>query len=104
MTDACMQINKYAFSGGQDTIEKHRELGGDCSLDVSYQYLYFFLDDTDRLKEIERVLYNFIFTIVCQCNHVVNYDKIELCYTTNCVKFLFHCSLSKQFTLCTTAV
>jgi tryptophanyl-tRNA synthetase len=46
------KVNKYAFSGGKDTIEEHRELGGDCDVDVSYQYLAFFLDDDARLSEI----------------------------------------------------
>ena len=46
------KINKYAFSGGQDTIEKHRELGADLSVDVSYNYLTFFMEDDDELKSI----------------------------------------------------
>ncbi|XP_071080416.1 tryptophan--tRNA ligase, cytoplasmic-like [Haliotis cracherodii] len=48
------KINKYAFSGGQTTVEEHREKGGDCSVDVSYQYLTFFLDDDARLEEIKQ--------------------------------------------------
>ncbi|KAI9219655.1 hypothetical protein BC828DRAFT_385598 [Blastocladiella britannica] len=39
------KINKYAFSGGRETVELHRELGGDPDVDVSYQYLTFFLED-----------------------------------------------------------
>jgi len=46
------KINKYAFSGGKDTIEKHRELGGDITVDVPYIYLYHFLEDDTELKEI----------------------------------------------------
>ncbi|XP_065203117.1 tryptophan--tRNA ligase, cytoplasmic [Planococcus citri] len=56
MTDTPKQIankvNKYAFSGGQATIEEHRAKGGNCSVDVSYQYLKFFLDDDEKLEEI----------------------------------------------------
>lgn len=28
----CLQINKFAFSGGQDSIEKHRELGANLEV------------------------------------------------------------------------
>lgn len=46
------KINKYAFSGGRETIEEHRRLGADVDIDVSYRYLSFFLEDDDRLAEI----------------------------------------------------
>lgn len=49
------QIKKYAFSGGQETVELHREKGGDCSVDTSYQFLQFFLDDDEKLEEIRQV-------------------------------------------------
>merc|ERR1719422_521833 len=48
------KINKYAFSGGQATVEEHKEKGGDCSVDVSFQYLRFFLEDDDRLEQIRK--------------------------------------------------
>ncbi|XP_066925110.1 tryptophan--tRNA ligase, cytoplasmic-like [Clytia hemisphaerica] len=47
------KVNKYAFSGGRDTVEEHREKGGVTSVDVSYQYLKFFLEDDQRLQEIK---------------------------------------------------
>lgn len=50
-----MQINKYAFSGGGATVEEHKEKGGDCDVDISFQYLKFFLQDDDRLEELRRV-------------------------------------------------
>lgn len=50
------KINKYAFSGGRATIEEHRELGGDCEVDVSFKYLSFFLDDDEELERI-RIAY-----------------------------------------------
>ena len=49
------KINKYAFSGGRDTIEEHRKLGGNTEVDVSFQYLkYFFEGDDKKLAEIEK--------------------------------------------------
>jgi tryptophanyl-tRNA synthetase len=50
------KINKYAFSGGQVTVEEQRAKGGDASKDVSYQYLTFFLEDDKELESI-RVAY-----------------------------------------------
>ncbi|XP_062502294.1 tryptophan--tRNA ligase, cytoplasmic-like [Corticium candelabrum] len=47
------KINKYAFSGGRDTVEEHRQHGGDTAIDVSYQYLSFFLDDDEKLAHIK---------------------------------------------------
>ncbi|GAA5899768.1 hypothetical protein JCM6882_005430 [Rhodosporidiobolus microsporus] len=56
MTDTAKEIktkiNKYAFSGGQATIEEHRELGGNPDVDVSFQYLTFFLDDDAEVASI----------------------------------------------------
>ena len=49
------QINKSAFSGGQDTVEEHRRLGGNTDVDVSYQYLSFFLEDDEKLAHIKTV-------------------------------------------------
>ena len=46
------KINKHAFSGGQDTVEKHRELGGRTDRDVAFQYLKFFMEDDDELERI----------------------------------------------------
>ncbi len=47
------KINKYAFSGGQATIEEHRRKGGNPDVDVSYQYLkMFFEPDDNKLKKI----------------------------------------------------
>lgn len=47
------KINKYAFSGGQPTVEEHRKVGGNPDIDVSYQYLrIFFEPDDKKLKTI----------------------------------------------------
>ncbi|XP_071453786.1 tryptophan--tRNA ligase, cytoplasmic [Hetaerina americana] len=48
------KINKYAFSGGRTTVEEHRQLGGNCDVDISYQYLTFFLEDDARLEQIRK--------------------------------------------------
>lgn len=57
LTDTAKQvkdkINKYALSGGQQTVEEHRKLGADLDIDVPFQYLKFFLEDDERLAEIE---------------------------------------------------
>ena len=48
------KINKYAFSGGRDTLEEHRRLGGNPDIDVSFQYLkMFFEQDDKKLAKIE---------------------------------------------------
>ncbi len=44
---------RYAFSGGRETVEEHREKGGNAEVDVSYQYLQFFLEDDAELKKIK---------------------------------------------------
>ncbi|TFK46020.1 tryptophanyl-tRNA synthetase [Heliocybe sulcata] len=48
------KINRHGFSGGGETEEIHRAQGGDTDVDVSYQYLSFFLDDDEELEEIGR--------------------------------------------------
>jgi len=48
------KVNKYAFSGGGTTTEEHRAKGGNCDVDVSYQYLTFFLEDDERLAQIKK--------------------------------------------------
>ncbi|SCU94222.1 LAME_0F06612g1_1 [Lachancea meyersii CBS 8951] len=57
MTDTPKQIqkkiNKYAFSGGQVSIEDHRKLGGDPDVDVAFQYLSFFKDDDELLQDVK---------------------------------------------------
>ncbi|CAG2067994.1 unnamed protein product, partial [Timema podura] len=47
-------VNKHAFSGGQATIEEHREKGGNCEVDISYQYLRFFLEDDAKLEQVHK--------------------------------------------------
>jgi len=55
-TDTPQEVNnkimKYAFSGGKETIEQHRKEGGNPDVDVSYQYLTYFLEDSNKLEKI----------------------------------------------------
>jgi len=47
------KINKYAFSGGQATLEEHRRLGGNPDVDICFQYLRMLLEEDDaKLSEI----------------------------------------------------
>ncbi|KAH7204252.1 hypothetical protein DER44DRAFT_413452 [Fusarium oxysporum] len=56
MTDTAKQIknkiNKFAFSGGRETLEEHREKGGNPDVDVAYIYLTYFEDDDEKLQKI----------------------------------------------------
>ncbi len=46
------KIKKYAFSGGQPTLELHKKHGGNPDIDVSYQYLRLLEQDDNKLKKI----------------------------------------------------
>ena len=49
------KINKYAFSGGRETVEEHRKMGGNTAIDVSYQWLSIFFEPDDaRLTKIKQ--------------------------------------------------
>lgn len=50
--DIASKVKKYAFSGGQDTLEKQRELGANLEVDVAYSYLRFFLEDDAELERV----------------------------------------------------
>jgi len=51
--DVERKIKKYAFSGGQATIEEHRKKGGNPEIDISFQYLKFLFElDDKKLKKI----------------------------------------------------
>ncbi len=55
LSDTSNQIKKKigkAFSGGQDTRELQKELGGRTKVDVPFQYLTFFLEDDDELERL----------------------------------------------------
>lgn len=46
------KVNRYAFSGGQDSIEKHRKYGANLEVDIPVKYLGFFLEDDAELEHI----------------------------------------------------
>ena len=46
------KIMHHAFSGGRETKAKQQELGADLEVDVSYQWLRFFLEDDEELERI----------------------------------------------------
>ena len=46
------KIKENAFSGGQDTKKLQEELGANLEVDVSYQWLRFFLEDDEELARI----------------------------------------------------
>ena len=48
------KVNKHAFSGGGQSMEEHRANGGNCDVDISYQYLTFFLEDDAKLAQIRK--------------------------------------------------
>jgi tryptophanyl-tRNA synthetase len=45
-------IHKYAFSGAPSTLAEHREKGANLEVDISYQYLRFFLANDAELENI----------------------------------------------------
>ena len=46
------KIKQHAFSGGQETKKLQQEKGADLDVDVSYQWLRFFLEDDEELERI----------------------------------------------------
>ncbi|XP_070571106.1 tryptophan--tRNA ligase, cytoplasmic-like [Ptychodera flava] len=48
------KINKYAYSGGGSSVEEHRKTGGNCDVDIAYQYLTFFLEDDEKLQQLKQ--------------------------------------------------
>ncbi|KAK4900906.1 tryptophan--tRNA ligase [Elasticomyces elasticus] len=44
------KINKHAFSGGRESLEEHRKLGGNPDVDVAFTYLSYFLESDEELE------------------------------------------------------
>jgi len=42
------KINRYAFSGGRESLAEHKKHGGNPDVDVSFQYLKFFFEPNDK--------------------------------------------------------
>lgn len=56
LSDTPKQVTKKinsAFSGGQETLELHRQLGGNPDIDVAMQYIEFFSNDIATVIEIK---------------------------------------------------
>lgn len=51
-TDIERKIKVHAFSGGRETKELQMKYGANLDVDVSYQWLHFFLEDDDELERI----------------------------------------------------
>ncbi|MBT3984681.1 tryptophan--tRNA ligase [archaeon] len=45
------RVNKYAFSGGRQTLEEHRKKGGNPDIDISYQWLTYLEESDKKLKQ-----------------------------------------------------
>lgn len=45
--DSMTKKIRKAYSGGQSTIEEHRRLGGNPDIDVAYQYMMYFFEESD---------------------------------------------------------
>lgn len=58
------KILKYSFSGGRDTLEEHRRLGGNPDVDIPYQYLTYFEYDDMKLEDIYNKFKNGILTSI----------------------------------------
>ncbi|EAX93687.1 hypothetical protein TVAG_104060 [Trichomonas vaginalis G3] len=46
------KINKFAFSGGKDTIQEHKEKGANLAVDIPTYYLKIFLEDDAEYERI----------------------------------------------------
>lgn len=46
------KVNKYAFSGGQVSVDDQRKMGANLDVDVSYQWMRFFCDDDELLAKM----------------------------------------------------
>ena len=52
--EVAKKINKYAFSGGRETVELHRKHGGNPDIDVSFELLKYFLESDEQLEVIRK--------------------------------------------------
>lgn len=52
--DIMKTIKSHAFSGGKKTAEEQKLYGGDIRIDICYQYLTYFMESDQELKEIAR--------------------------------------------------
>ena len=50
-SEVSKKINKYAFSGGAPTLKEHKEKGGNPDIDVSFQWLKYLFESSDKKLE-----------------------------------------------------
>jgi tryptophanyl-tRNA synthetase len=43
-------------------VEEHRKYGGNCDVDISFQFLRFFLDDDGQLEQIREVFSTYLYS------------------------------------------
>ena len=55
VTEIRDKIKKYAFSGGGETLELHEKFGANLHVDISYQYLLYFMEDDRELERIAQL-------------------------------------------------
>jgi len=55
--EAARKIKRYAFSGGQATLEEHRKKGGNPEVDISFQMLKYGLEEDD--KKLQKIYDNY---------------------------------------------
>lgn len=48
------KINKYCFSGGQETIEEHRLKGANVEVDISCHYMKYLMEDNQKYLDLVR--------------------------------------------------
>lgn len=95
--DVSKTIKKHAFSGGRDTKENQIKYGADIKIDVCYQYLCYFMESDDKLKEIAEkyssgeLLTGEIKEITSKiiCDFILNHQENKKNITDDIVKIYF---------------
>jgi tryptophanyl-tRNA synthetase len=80
------KVNTESFSGGGDTLELHRKNGGNCEIDVPFQYLRFFLEDDVKLEKIRIEWVSFFFNF-CHFSCPGFFFYLRCFGATTCLKF-----------------
>lgn len=79
------KVMTYAFSGskGNGSLEDHYKYGGDPDIDISYQYLTYFEEDDDKLREIYNKFTSGDKDMTCSSLKNILVDKIVDLVTTH---------------------
>lgn len=57
-------------------MEEHKEKGGNCDVDIAYQYLTFFLEDDERLEKIRKVM--LVKFVLVSCGVLTSLARLNL--------------------------